>query len=52
MATKMERELLNLETKYWQALRDNDVDAALELTDIECWNGLHREPELGPAMQP
>ena len=37
MATKrLERELLSLETNYWQALQDNDVDAALELTDDPC----------------
>src|SRR5258706_14318825 len=37
MATKrLERELLSLETKYWQALQDKDVDSALELTDDPC----------------
>jgi hypothetical protein len=33
MATKtMERTLLDLENRYWQALKDKDVQAALELT--------------------
>jgi uncharacterized protein (TIGR02246 family) len=32
----IERDLLTLETKYWQALKDNDVEAALELTDDPC----------------
>ena len=37
MTTKrLDRELLSLETKYWQALQDKDVDAALELTDDPC----------------
>jgi ketosteroid isomerase-like protein len=34
--TKTERELVNLENKYWQALKDQDVDAALALTDDPC----------------
>ena len=29
-------ELLALEKRYWQALKDNDVQAALELTDDPC----------------
>jgi hypothetical protein len=37
MASKtMERELLSLETRYWQALKDKDVEAALELTAFPC----------------
>jgi uncharacterized protein (TIGR02246 family) len=29
-------ELLDLEKQYWQALKDNNVEAALELTDEPC----------------
>jgi uncharacterized protein (TIGR02246 family) len=29
-------ELLGLEKRYWQAIQDNDLDAALELTDDPC----------------
>jgi uncharacterized protein (TIGR02246 family) len=29
-------ELLDLERRYWQALKDKDVEAALELTDDPC----------------
>ena len=37
MASKtMHDTLLGLETKYWQALKDKDVDAALELTVDPC----------------
>jgi uncharacterized protein (TIGR02246 family) len=37
MGTKaIERELLDLERAYWQALKDRDVDAAMELTDDTC----------------
>src|SRR5262245_47325162 len=37
MATKtMERTLLELENSYWRALRDKDVDAALEMTAEPC----------------
>jgi uncharacterized protein (TIGR02246 family) len=37
MATKtIETELLELEKRYWQAMKDNDVDAALRLTDDPC----------------
>jgi hypothetical protein len=32
----VEQELLGLERKYWQAIKDRDVDAALELTDDPC----------------
>jgi ketosteroid isomerase-like protein len=33
MATKtVEKELLDLEKQYWQAIKDNDIDAALRLT--------------------
>ena len=34
--TTIERELLTLERRYWQALKDGDVDAALSLTDDPC----------------
>ena len=31
-----ERELVDLEKQYWQAIKDKDVDAAMKLTDTEC----------------
>ena len=34
--TTAERDLLALERKYWQALKDKDLDAALELTHDPC----------------
>ena len=37
MATNpVEKELFALEKKYWQALKDNDVQTALSLTDDPC----------------
>ena len=37
MATKtMHKTLLGLETRYWQALKDKDVETALELTADPC----------------
>ena len=37
MASKtMERTLLDLETAYWEALKDKDVEKALELTADPC----------------
>jgi ketosteroid isomerase-like protein len=37
MATKtIEAELLELEQRYWQAIKDQDVDAAMRLTDERC----------------
>jgi Domain of unknown function (DUF4440) len=36
MADTIERELVDLERRYWQALKDKDVDAAMELTDDLC----------------
>ena len=32
----MEQDLLSLERRYWQALKDKDADAAAELTDDAC----------------
>jgi uncharacterized protein (TIGR02246 family) len=32
----VEAELLKLEKKYWQAMKDKDVDAAIRLTDDPC----------------
>jgi hypothetical protein len=32
----IERELVDLERRYWQALKDKDVEAAIELTDDPC----------------
>src|SRR5512133_778501 len=36
MPDTIERELVKLERRYWQALKDKDVDAAMELTDEPC----------------
>jgi ketosteroid isomerase-like protein len=36
MTDTIERELMDLERRYWQALQDKDVAAALELTDDPC----------------
>jgi hypothetical protein len=37
MATQtVEAELLDLEKRFWQALKDRDVDAATRLTDYPC----------------
>jgi hypothetical protein len=37
MATQsVEQELVQLEKEYWQALKDQDVDAAMRLTDDQC----------------
>ena len=32
----VEKELLELERSYWQAIRDHDLEAALKLTDDPC----------------
>lgn len=32
----IEQELLDLENRFWQAIKDKNVDAALELTDFPC----------------
>lgn len=34
--TAVEQELLTLEKKYWQALKDRDLEAALRMTDDPC----------------
>lgn len=34
--TGIERELMELERRYWKAIQDRDVKAALELTDDPC----------------
>jgi ketosteroid isomerase-like protein len=34
--TTVENELRGLEEKYWQAMKDGDVDAAVEMTDFPC----------------
>ena len=34
--TTIEKDLLKLEKRYWQALKDGDVDTALDLTDEPC----------------
>ena len=36
MPDTIERELVDLERRYWQALKDKDVAAAMELTDEPC----------------
>ena len=35
-ATKMEQELIDMEHKYWQAIKNKDVNAAMALTDTSC----------------
>jgi uncharacterized protein (TIGR02246 family) len=35
-ARSVEKQILELERQYWQALKDRDVEAALELTDDPC----------------
>jgi uncharacterized protein (TIGR02246 family) len=32
----LEKELLDLETQYWTAIKEKDVEAAMRLTDEEC----------------
>ncbi len=32
----LEKQLIALETEYWQAMKDKDADAALRLTDDPC----------------
>jgi len=34
--TALTNELLDLETQYWQAVKDKDIDTAMRLTDDEC----------------
>jgi uncharacterized protein (TIGR02246 family) len=34
--TSLEKELLALENRYWRAIKENNVDAALALTDDPC----------------
>jgi hypothetical protein len=36
MPNAVEKELVELERRYWQALQDQDGDAAMELTDDPC----------------
>ena len=36
MAQQTERELLELERRFWQALKDDDVETALSMTDEPC----------------
>jgi uncharacterized protein (TIGR02246 family) len=36
MAQRIEQELLGLEKRYWQAIKDKDFEAALALTDDPC----------------
>ncbi len=37
MATKtIEKELLALEKKYWQAIKERDIDTAMSMTDDPC----------------
>jgi len=31
-----EKEIIELEKRYWQAMKDKDVDAAVALSDDEC----------------
>jgi uncharacterized protein (TIGR02246 family) len=34
--TTIENELVDVERQYWQAIKDKDVNAAMELTDEQC----------------
>jgi uncharacterized protein (TIGR02246 family) len=34
--TTIERELVELENQYWQAIKDKDTEAAMQLTDSTC----------------
>ena len=34
--TTIEKELVDMEQQYWQAIRDKDVNAAMALTDSTC----------------
>jgi len=34
--TTIENELADVERQYWQAIKDKDVNAAMELTDEQC----------------
>ncbi len=34
--TTIEKELVDMERQYWQAIKDEDVNAAMELTDSSC----------------
>jgi hypothetical protein len=34
--TTIEKELVELETQFWQAMKDQDVEAATRLTDTTC----------------
>jgi ketosteroid isomerase-like protein len=36
MQTDLQRELLDLETQFWTAMKAKDIDAALRLTDETC----------------
>ena len=36
MGKNVEHELLDLERRYWQAIQDKDIDAAMRLTDDPC----------------
>jgi ketosteroid isomerase-like protein len=33
---KVEKEIMDLERKYWRALQENDVETAIALTDFPC----------------
>ena len=35
-ARAIEKELIELENQYWQAIRDRDIEAAIRLTDDPC----------------
>ena len=34
--TTIEKELVELESQYWQAIKDKDLDTAMQLTDDTC----------------
>jgi uncharacterized protein (TIGR02246 family) len=35
-STTVEQELVELEKQYWQAIKDNDADSSMRLTDDQC----------------
>jgi hypothetical protein len=36
MSTSFEKQILDLETRFWQSMKEKDVDAASRLTDDPC----------------
>ena len=50
MADKsIEKELINLETKYWQSMKTKDFETGLSLVDDPC---LGADPDILVIMRP